>query len=115
MWWKVGNRGMMAPSSPAPLYAALSRIPDHRQYNTVHPLASVLALCVWAMFCGARSQFAIAQWGREHADEVGELLGFRRSTPCHASIHNVLQGVNLVAFASVQAFCARWQAKRLCH
>lgn len=41
-----------------------------------------------------------AQWGREHADEIGALLGFRRSTPCHASIHNVLKGVNLVAFES---------------
>ena len=101
MWWKSVDRGMMAHSSPEPLYAALVRIPDHRQYNTVHPLSSVVALCVCEMFCGARSHFSIAQWGREHAGEVGELLGFRRSTPCHASIHNVLQGVNLLAFASV--------------
>ena len=88
----------MAQLSPEPLYAALSRIPDHRQYNTVHPLASVPALCVCAMLCGARSKFAIAQRGREHGDDIGGLLGFRRSTPCHASIHNVLEGVDLVAF-----------------
>ena len=100
MCWKVGNLGIMAQSRPEPLYAVLSRIPDHRQYNTVHPLASVLALCVCAMLCGARSKFAIAQWGREHASEIGELLGFRRHTPCHASIHNVLKGVNLLAFES---------------
>jgi hypothetical protein len=100
MWLQAGDQGIMAQPRPEPLYAALSQVPDHRQYNTVHPLASVLALCICAMLCGARSKFAIAQWGREHAAQIGELLGFHRSTPCHASIHNVLKRVNLVAFES---------------
>ncbi len=90
------------------LYAALERVPDVRQYNAVYPLASVLALCVCAMLCGARSKFAIAQWGRENSAHIADLLGFRRGrTPCHATIHNVLKAVDIEAFESVLSTWSR--------
>lgn len=88
----------MAPSSPTSLYEALSGVIDRRQYNTVHPLPSVLALCICAMLCGARSKLAVAQWGRDHGEEIAARLGFRRRTPCHASIHNILTGLDVDAF-----------------
>jgi len=108
MWWIRGNHGIMDQLHPKSLYAALERVPDVRQYNTVHPLVSVLALCVCAMLCGARSKFAIAQWGRDNADEVVDLLGFRRSrTPCHATIHNVLKAIDIAAFEAEMTSWAR--------
>ena len=88
----------MAPSSPSSLYEALSAVTDRRQYNTVHPLPSVLALCICAMLCGARSKLAVAQWGRDHGEEIATRLGFRRRTPCHASIHNILTDLDADAF-----------------
>ena len=49
------------------LLDALSRIEDPRKPKGVrHPLLAILALSVCAMLSGARSLYAIAQWGREH-------------------------------------------------
>ena len=42
-----------------------SRTPEPRGVR--HPLAAILALSVCAMLSGARSLYAIAQWGREHS------------------------------------------------
>ena len=49
------------------LLDALSEVEDPRKPKGVrHPLPAVLALSVCAMLSGARSLYAIAQWGREH-------------------------------------------------
>ena len=60
------------------LLEALGRIEDPRKPKGVrHPLATVLALAVCAMLGGARSLYAIAQWGREHP-QLAQSLGFTR-------------------------------------
>ena len=47
------------------LREALDRVPDHRRgQGRRHLLGAMLTLAVCAMLCGARSLYAIAQWGR---------------------------------------------------
>ena len=56
------------------LLEALRGIEDPRKPKGVrHPLSAVLALSVCAMLSGARSLYAIAQWGR--SIPVGPVLG----------------------------------------
>ena len=74
------------------LLEALREIEDPRKPKGVrHPLSAVLALSVCAMLSGARSLYAIAQWGREHP-QFAQSLGFSRErTPCVATLHHVFR------------------------
>ena len=57
------------------LREALDGVPDHRSsQGRRHPLGAVLSLAVCAMLCGARSLYAIAQWGRDHRAAAGQAL-----------------------------------------
>ena len=50
-----------------------------------HSLGAILALATCAMLCGARSLYAIAQWGR---DQGGATAPFGvQPTPCVATLH----------------------------
>src|SRR5260370_17433907 len=63
------------------LLRALAAVPDPRsRHGRRPPLPAVLARARVAMLmrCGARSLYAIAQWGREHPAEVVRTLGFAR-------------------------------------
>src|SRR4051794_20124050 len=63
--------------SPAPgsLAEALAQIPDpRRSHLRVHGLVAVLQMAVAAMLCGARSLYAIAQWGTERREDDSALL-----------------------------------------
>lgn len=57
--------------APGSLAAALAAVPDPRRprgWDPEHPpvpLVVLLQLCVAAILSGARSLYAIAQWGRE--------------------------------------------------
>ena len=63
------------------LREALDQVPDHRKsQGRRHPLGAVLSLAVCAMLCGARSLYAIAQWGRDQGVTTGQLLGFSPGT-----------------------------------
>lgn len=77
-------------------------MPDNRKLRgRRHPLAAILVMSVCAMACGARSLYAIAQWGREHPELV-ETLGFsRKQSPCVSTLHYVFKGLDVEAFERV--------------
>ena len=57
------------------------------------------------MLSGARSLYAIAQWGREHP-QFAQLLGFsRKRTPCVATLHHVFRRLDVDSFESA---LGRW-------
>ena len=48
------------------LREVLDEVPDPRsRHGRRHPLGAILALAICAMFCSARSLYAIAQWGKD--------------------------------------------------
>src|SRR4051812_2601810 len=61
------------------LLEAFAQVPDPRRpRGRRHPLAALLALSAAAMLSGARSLYAIAQWGRLQPSGVVRALGFTR-------------------------------------
>jgi DDE_Tnp_1-associated len=53
------------------LLAAFARVPDVRsRQGRRYRLAALLTLATAAMLCGARSLYAIAQWGRMQPAEA---------------------------------------------
>lgn len=84
------------------LLETFQRIPDPRSpKGRRHSLPAILALATCAMLCGARSLYAIAQWGRDQEVEFLGSLGFtRQSTPCVATLHRVFSRLDVTAFES---------------
>ena len=81
------------------LLNALRAVPDHRAPNTIHPLASMLAMSVCAMLCGCTSQLAITQWGETHGPRLANALGFSRPyTPCNTTFHYTFRRLDVAAF-----------------
>jgi len=87
------------------LLEALAEVPDPRsRHGRRYQIASVLAMAVCAIACGARSQYAITQWGREHFALVKEALGITRErTPSQATVHRVFKRLKVKAFERVLA------------
>ena len=57
----------------------LESFPDPRSgHGEQRPLGSILGLAVCAMLCGARSLYAISQWGLDQGREMAQALGFTR-------------------------------------
>ncbi len=85
------------------LREAMDGVPDHRSsQGRRHPMGAILSLAVCAMLCGARSLYAIAQWGRDHGAATGEALGFPLGkTPCVATFHRVFKDLDVAAFEAV--------------
>ena len=75
-------------SSAQSLMEVLASLPDPRSlHGRRHPLGAILGLAVCAMLCGARSLYAISQWGRDQGSEVSQALGFTRErTPCVSTL-----------------------------
>src|SRR5829696_7291067 len=102
-------------SSLGSLAAALEQVPDPRRpygWRPEHaplPLVGLLQLTVAATLCGARSLYAIAQWGEDRRhDNPGllEALGVppgRR--PCVATLHRVFKALDVQAF---EAALGQW-------
>ena len=90
------------------LLEALKGIEDPRKPRGVrHPLSAILALSVCAMLGGARSLYAIAQWGREHP-QMAQSLGFsREQTPCVATLHHLFRRLDVEAFESALSHWAQ--------
>src|SRR5260221_5863637 len=82
------------------LLEAFTRVPDRRSvHGRRHPLAAILALSTAAMLSGARSLYAIAQWGRAQPPEGVPALGFTRArTPAVADFHYTFKALHIPAF-----------------
>jgi hypothetical protein len=102
---------MTAARRKESLLEALAGVPDPRgRQGRRYQLASVLAMAVCAMACGARSLYAIAQWGKQHRRLVCEALGIRRlSTPSHPQLHRIFAAVEVEAF---EAVLGKWLSER---
>lgn len=98
---------MTATTQHETLMQALARVPDPRsRQGRRYELRSVLGLAVCAMAAGARSLYAIAQWGREHREMVCEALGIRgERTPDVSTLHRVFRRLDVEAFERV---LGRW-------
>lgn len=77
------------------LLAAFARVPDVRsRHGRRYPLPALLTLATAAMLCGARSLYAISQWGRLQPEAVRQALGFIDSDgdmPAATTLHDVFQ------------------------
>ena len=82
------------------LREAFAIVPDPREARgRRHPLPSILALATAAMLSGARSLYAIAQWGRLQDPSVIGALGFTRDkTPCVATLHLLFKDLDVAYF-----------------
>ena len=80
------------------LVAVLAGVPDPRSARGIrYPLAAILTMAVCAIPGGARSLYAIAQWGREHP-ELSQTLGFQREkTPRVAILHHLFRKLDVDA------------------
>lgn len=100
------------------LAEALATVPDPRRpygWRPGHepiPLVALLQQTVVALLCGARSQSAVAQWGRERLEDDPELLealGLPPGrSPCVATLHRLYKQLDVVAFeAALGAWLGR--------
>ena len=82
------------------LIELLDSLPDPRSVRgNRHPLGAVPGLAVCAMLCGARSLYAISQWGRDQGQEVAQALGLTRErTPCVSTLHQVVTSLDRESF-----------------
>ncbi len=92
------------------LKEVLDLVPDRRSsQGRRHSLGAILVLATCAMLCGARSLYAIAQWGRDQGGATAQLLGFsHEKTPCVATLHRVFKDLDVGAFEEV---VGSWLAK----
>ena len=91
------------------LLEAFARVPDPRHPGgRRHPLPAILALSTAAMLSGARSLYAIWQWGRLQPPGVVCALGFTRErTPSVSTLHLVFSRLDAAAFEAALAEWAR--------
>ena len=125
--WGVFQKRKAVPAieAPAPgsLAEALAVVPDPRRpygWRPGHepiPLVALLQQTVVALLCGARSQSAVAQWGRERLDDdpaLLETLGLPPGrSPCVATLHRVYKQLDVAVFeAALGAWLARTGSQR---
>ena len=99
IWGCVMGQGQ-GPEVGSSLIEMLGRLPDPRSaHGKRHTLGAILGLAVCAMLCGARSLYAISEWGRDQGQEVSAALGFTRErTPCVSTLHQVFSRLDREAF-----------------
>jgi hypothetical protein len=92
------------------LLAAFARVPDGRsRHGRRSPLPARLTLATAAMLSGARSLYAIAQWGRLQPEAVRRALGFSEAhMPGSTTLHDVFKRLAVDAYeAELQAWAAQ--------
>ena len=96
------------PSSLS-LWEVLSGVPDPRDASgRRHPLPAVLTLTSVAILSGARSLYAIAQFGRDRGKEFAAALGFTRErTPCCTMLHYLFKELDQASFEAAIRSWAR--------
>ena len=94
------------------LAEALADIPDFRAARGKrHGLLPILLLVCVATLCGARSQTAVAEWGRNYGPPWRRRLGFTRDYgPSQSTLHRIFRGV---PYAAVEAALRRWAERVL--
>ena len=88
------------------LRKALAAVPDPRQLRGQrYDQAAMLSLAVCAMLCGARSLYAIAQWGHDHEDPaLRTALGVpTHRTPRVATLFRLFRDLDVAAFEQALA------------
>ncbi len=105
-------RGMDTLEAGRSLQAAFAAVPDFRaRSGRRHPLPAILTLAVCAMLSGARSLYAIHQWGRCQDGATVAALGFTHpKTPAVSCLHRVFRGLDVAAFEQA---VARWSRQYL--
>ena len=85
------------------LLRVLEQVPDPRSgHGRRDPLSAILALSVCAMASGARSLYAIGQWGRMQDPATLKAMGFTRDkTPAVSTLHKVFKSLDVDAFERV--------------
>ena len=93
------------------LWEAFAQVPDPRDsQGRRHPLPAILTLTAVAMLSGARSLYAIAQFGRDRGQSFAEALGFTREVPpCCATLHYLFAALDRKAF---ERAIRRWTSVR---
>ena len=92
------------------LLAAFARVPDVRsRHGRRYPLPALLTLATAAMLAGARSVYAMAQWGRLQPEVVRRTLGFKGAQmPGVTTLHYVFKRLEVDRFeAELQAWAAQ--------
>jgi hypothetical protein len=101
----------MKPEEVGPsLLVAFARVPDVRsRHGRRYPLPALLTLATAAMLCGARSLYAIAQWGQLQPLEVRRALGFLGPRmPGITTLHYVFKRLAVDAYeAELQAWATQ--------
>jgi len=91
---------------PRPLIEVFAAIPDFRKARGKRQsLSALFALACCARLCGARSDSAIAEWGRNYGARIAQARGFTHATPCAATLHTILRHVNRDEF---EAYVGAW-------
>ena len=100
-----------AVSQSISLWAAFAQVPDPRDaQGRRHPLPAILTLASVAMLSGARSLYAIAQFGRDRGKAFAAALGFTREIPpCCATLHYLFAALDRQAF---ERALRRWTTGR---
>jgi hypothetical protein len=93
------------------LYEMFAELDDPRSpLGRRHSLQAILTLACVAMLSGARSLYAIAQFGRDRGREFAAALGFtREQTPCVATLHYLFIDLDPRQF---ERSLRRWTAQR---
>ena len=99
-------------SESVSLWEVWAEVPDPRgSRGKRHPLPAILTLAVVAILSGARSLYAIAQFGRDRGRAFARALGFTRDRPpCCATLHYVFIGLDRRAF---EGAIRRWMRTRV--
>ena len=76
-------------------------IKDPRCARTpLHPLSSILMLCLCAVICGADTMMTIERYGHNKIDFLTKLMPFPHGVPSHDTIARVLAKLNPIVLES---------------